>query len=116
MFNKVLCCFVVVLIGVSEVNATLFSGCFNEISENLYETGVETGCDVTMTHLVFAAAACAELVSASCDVVINHQEKTVKILPCEGNCLEEKRFSLINLWLAKKYEEFDVYKWVTDTK
>jgi hypothetical protein len=111
MFNKVLSCLAVMLMCMPVAKAGLFSPCFCEGSEDLYTTGVETGGEITMTHLVFASAACAELVKAFCDVVINHQEKTLKILPGEGDCLEEKRLIMIKSWLAKTLADVEKYTW-----
>ncbi len=112
MFNKVLCCLAVMLIGMSKANAGLLSVCIYETPEDLYKTGVEEGGDITITHLVFAAAASPELVNASCDFVVNYDAKTLKILPCEGNCLEEKRFSLIARWIAETLGDVAEYEWI----
>ncbi|QOL19644.1 hypothetical protein CPBP_00408 [Candidatus Bodocaedibacter vickermanii] len=91
--------------------AGLFSPCVCEDSESLYKTSVEKGGNITITHLVFAAAASPELVNVSCDVVVNDDEKTLKILLGEGVSLEEKRFTVIKSWLAKTLADVEKYTW-----
>lgn len=101
----------VMIMGVSEVNAALFSGCFNEVLGGLYKTGVEKEGDITITHLVFAADADIELVEVSCDVVINHQLKTLKVLPVKGNYLEVKCLDLIKKWIGEQHNNAVEYTW-----
>ncbi|WP_350332394.1 hypothetical protein [Candidatus Bodocaedibacter vickermanii] len=111
MFNKVLSCLAVMLMCMHVAKAGLFSPCVCEDSESLYKTSVEKGGNITITHLVFAAAASPELVNVSCDVVVNDDEKTLKILLGEGVSLEEKRFTVIKSWLAKTLADVEKYTW-----
>ncbi len=107
-------CLVAILIGMSNVHATLFlDGVFDE-QEDLYKVGVEKGCGIVMIHLVFGNGGIAELAKASCDLVINSNSRTLKIRPCVGDCTTEKRFSMIVQWIKEKSKGIEEYKWVAN--
>lgn len=113
MIDKKIVCLVAMLIGMSNVHATLFSNCFFDKEEDLYKVGVEEGCGVVMIRFAFSKRGKVERV-ASCDLVINSNSKTLKIRPCVVECMTKKRFSMIVQWIKEKSKGIEEYKWVTN--
>lgn len=107
-------CLVFMLIGMCKVHAALTSNSISDEQESLHKAGVEKGCSIEMIHFVFTNSFQLQLEKASCDLVINTKNKTLHIRPCKGDCITEKRFSMIVQWIKEKRKEFELFQWVTN--